>query len=248
MNTRKIYAAAALVLLFIGVGLALYYRSYEHHPETVKEEQIERLTARFLQNPEREMNRVPTWEEVKRDAEEIVCARVKARTLMAGYDLLSEMEVTRVLHSESGLKEGETIWVYEPVSVYMNPDPEKLRKLDVVYEEGWIQTDGFQLPLREELTYLLFLKRREIADCYQYSERDQRTFLFSNRLVSAFPVGIEPVILEGISPGPAGEAEAETPIPLWKDLRQGVFIVNGAGQREQLEQLIADTAENCGIR
>ena len=248
MKVRRIYIAAALALFVAGVSLALYYRSYEKHPETITEEQMERLTARFTGNAAREMSPVPTREELEKNAGEVVWAKVNRRTGMADYDVLSEMEVVRVLCSASGLREGEKIWVYEPYKLYVNPNLEKARSLDIVFEEGWIDTDGFQLPLREGDSYLLFIKRREITDYYHYSDRDEHTFLFSDRLVSAFPAGKKAEILM-IGPQMSGadsETGEEVSKEVWKEYKQYDFVVPGEEQKEQLLALIREIEKWCG--
>ena len=175
-SIRRICLILIALFLIAGISLALITRKKQQDFSRVFPD--ERLgILQFHMEPSFAPLPVPSLEELENISQEILLICPTQRE-MIGTNTRLEATVQKVFTSACGLSEGQTIWLYEPFRLFIRESG----NASLLYDNSYL------LPLICGKNYLVFLNRREVAEEYQYTERDLHTFFYSSMAAGAFAV------------------------------------------------------------
>ena len=211
---RFIILTVSLLFLAFGCIAAINYRNnYQEISCLLSDEELKRCNVSITDG---NMTRgaVPTLTDLEMAAQEVLFI-VPTQREVRGNDVLITASVTRVVKSKLDLQAGEVIWIYEPYGIRWDPNDPFSGK-GVVYH-------SYNSPMCLEEEYLIFLSRREISDLYQYSEKDQRTFLYANQEVGSFSVKDRKTVMQ-IRRVPSSAAEVFRYTEGWDTVRINAYL------------------------
>jgi len=179
MKERRIFFIAFCAIILIGVMIALSFRmsipSFEITNET-----LEDLPFCGYNLDEFTNSVPPSVQQLSEDSVLIVQVKPTGnRELCKGEndaETLTEVVIESVMKSTNNIKQGDTIYVHEPVYIgYTRIHVDvRLRSINNI--------------MQEEKSYLLCLQYFSRPEGYKYSEKDLHTFFYTSELYGAYPM------------------------------------------------------------
>lgn len=181
MKTRTICIILSGIFLLSGIVMSLSYRSNLKTAD-LSDENLAHFSVLSSADTEFMPLEEPDADKIVNDAEAILRVRATGNRTLTKYDILTEVVIEDIIRPYKDFNIGDSIYIYEEISVTM-PENGYYDRLD-------FKTISNMMQKNEE--YIVFLKFFKRPDGYKYSEKEQRTFLLTDKNFAVISPDKEP--------------------------------------------------------
>lgn len=184
MKIKIICILLSAVFLIAGIWIAVSYRAGLKTAD-LSDEALANYKIEYLQSGESYGSlTLISARDIVQNSDAIYLVEATGNRTLSENEILSEVTVKHCFKQYKDIKENETIYIYEPVKVNIYKTN---RTVGGTVSGGYIMLSNFNI-MEKNKTYIVFLKFFERPEeYYNYSEREQRTFLFTDKNVGLFP-------------------------------------------------------------
>lgn len=173
MRGRKICIFLVVVIIIAGMATAVSFRKSIPPIIDVSDDALAEYRVSMLQNIY-EIAPPPEAKGLIEASDVVVRVRPTGRREAHRLEVLSQVVIDSIFKNDTALTPGETIFVYEPVSIIRLP------------EERRISIYGNRNLMQLNRSYLLCLKFFRQPNGYEYAERETKTYVFTDQYNSLF--------------------------------------------------------------
>ena len=183
MKIKIICILLSAVFLVAGIVIAVSYRAGLKTAD-LSDEALANYKIEYLQSGESYGSlTLISARDIVQNSDAIYLVEATGNRTLSENEILSEVTVKHCFKQYKDIKENETIYIYEPVKVNIYKTN---RTVGGTVSGGYIMLSNFNI-MEKNKTYIVFLNFFERPEGYNYSEREQRTFLFTEKNVGLFP-------------------------------------------------------------
>lgn len=179
MKIKIICILLSAVFLVAGIVIAVSYRAGLKTAD-LSDEALANYKIEYLQSGESYGSlTLISARDIVQNSDAIYLVEATGNRTLSENEILSEVTVKHCFKQYKDIKENETIYIYEPVIVNIYKTN---RTVGGTVSGGSITLSNLNI-MEKNKTYIVFLKFFERPEeYYNYSEREQRTFLFTEKM------------------------------------------------------------------
>lgn len=184
-SLRNLIIGIVICAVIIGAGLAqagyyykLYNEPFDFSDDNIGSQPVA-LIAESQQMYNSEYKSADSADEIIARSDCVLRVRVNPGYEFIDYHFLSSADVLETLYGKA--PEYERIYIYEPVMVVTN-----------TLEEGGLYVEGVQNKLYPGQEYVIALKKLDFQKGSFMPEHEDRVYVYTDMICSAFPCGHEP--------------------------------------------------------
>lgn len=170
MKTKIICIVLSGIFLLSGIAISLSYRSNLKTAD-LSDENLAHFSVLSSADTEFMPIEEPDADKIVNDADTILRVRATGNRTLTKYNIFTEAVIEDIIRPYKDFKVGDSIYVYEDISVTMPGNG--------YYDRLNFKTISNMMQKNEE--YIVFLKFFKRPDGYKYSEKEQRTFLLTDK-------------------------------------------------------------------
>lgn len=188
MGKKVVCLVLAAVFFVIGIAFAVVYRCLLKETPILSDE----LLADYYVGYGRDEVKFADAAQLLKDSDAVFIVEATGERRRTKNEILSCFTVRQALKPYENIRAGEEIWIYEPTTVFFldtNLNNEELYERSVPHHiivSKHIGLNSVNIPMRSGRQYLVCLKLFRKPEGYRYSEREKRTFLFTDPNSSQF--------------------------------------------------------------
>ena len=176
MKIKIICIALCVVFFAAGIIIAISYRTGLKSADLSDEALADFEISIMRQDVLDDLENIPTADGIIEASDAIFLVEATGNRTLSKSDILSEVVIKKVFKQYENFKENDIIYIFEPIYVNIAENP--------VYNR--IRLNALHNIMQKNQTYIVCLKFFKRPDGYNYSDKELRIFLYTDKNFGIF--------------------------------------------------------------